>query len=258
MKKIHFFILLHILLTLNLKAQIKGLLNYTITIDNGITPNKQILKSIVYFNKNASIELPVTAEDIDNSNKTIYNTSNSGYSTVKANLSKTKFVFKDFYEKRLILADNIGINYILISDTLSNFKWKITNEHQKILKYKCTKATTTFRGRDYIAWFTDDIPLQNGPWKFCGLPGLILKVNDMENKFAYEITNINLKANFDDKIIAIPEIYTGKKTIDHKTFMERYQKKVLDLEIESKASVTITTNSKSMLTRRLPQKMEKF
>lgn len=47
-----------------------------------------------------------------------------------------------------------------------------------ILDYKCIKATTRFRGRDYTAWVTKELPINDGPWKFYGLPGLILQIED--------------------------------------------------------------------------------
>ena len=66
-------------------------------------------------------------------------------------------------------------------------KWKIfKNETKKIGNYSCMKATTSFRGRDYIAWFTTDVPVLFGPWKFNGLPGLILEVyNTNKNVYWY-------------------------------------------------------------------------
>ena len=74
--------------------------------------------------------------------------------------------------------------------------WKITKESQKILGYACYKATTKFRGRDYIAWFTPDIPYNFGPWKLGGLPGLILKVEN--DYFDYEAKRVVLNS---DKIM---------------------------------------------------------
>lgn len=58
------------------------------------------------------------------------------------------------------------------------FDWKITNETKKIGSFKCKKATTKFRGRNYIAWFAPEIPVSYGPWKLNGLPGLILEAYD--------------------------------------------------------------------------------
>lgn len=68
--------------------------------------------------------------------------------------------------------------------------WGITQEIDTVLGYKCSRATVNYAGRDYIAWFTTDIPVSAGPWKFYGLPGLILKVEDSENLFLFEAIGI--------------------------------------------------------------------
>lgn len=52
------------------------------------------------------------------------------------------------------------------------------------------KATTVFRGRTYEAWFTPDIPVSDGPWKFSGLPGLILEVHDSKNHYVFSCIGI--------------------------------------------------------------------
>lgn len=65
------------------------------------------------------------------------------------------------------------------------FMWKLLSERKSILNYQCQKAVCTFRGRTYTAWFASEIPLSEGPWKFHGLPGLILKVYDDKNNFDY-------------------------------------------------------------------------
>lgn len=57
-------------------------------------------------------------------------------------------------------------------------EWKISGEKQKIGEYNTQKATTNFGGREWTAWFTQDIPFQDGPYKFYGLPGLIVKIED--------------------------------------------------------------------------------
>ncbi|MCS3870146.1 GLPGLI family protein [Chryseobacterium ginsenosidimutans] len=56
--------------------------------------------------------------------------------------------------------------------------WKILADKQKIGEYNAQKATTDYGGRQWIAWFTTDIPFQDGPYKFYGLPGLIVKLED--------------------------------------------------------------------------------
>lgn len=57
-------------------------------------------------------------------------------------------------------------------------KWKISPEKMRIGGYETQKASTDFGGRTWTAWFTPDIPIQDGPYKFHGLPGLIVKIED--------------------------------------------------------------------------------
>jgi GLPGLI family protein len=65
-------------------------------------------------------------------------------------------------------------------------KWTIHKETQKILSHICKKASCSFKGRDYVAWYAIDIPISRGPYKFAGLPGLIMKIADTENLYSFE------------------------------------------------------------------------
>ena len=56
--------------------------------------------------------------------------------------------------------------------------------------YSCQKATLNFRGRDYVACFTTDVPISDGPWKFTGLPGLILKIEDTGGLFIFRLIGL--------------------------------------------------------------------
>ncbi|WP_435526000.1 GLPGLI family protein [Chryseobacterium indoltheticum] len=73
--------------------------------------------------------------------------------------------------------------------------WKVSSEKDKFLNYPIQKATTEFGGRKWTAWFTTEIPIQDGPYKFSGLPGLILKMNDSENEFLYTLKGITKENN---------------------------------------------------------------
>lgn len=64
-----------------------------------------------------------------------------------------------------------------VKDELVNFNWKlIPDETLNISGYICRKASLNFRGRDYIAYYTTEIPISFGPWKFKNLPGLIIYI----------------------------------------------------------------------------------
>ena len=71
--------------------------------------------------------------------------------------------------------------------------WKIQDSTKQILNYTCQLAVTHFRGRVWYAWFTSDIPIDNGPWKLCGLPGLIVEAYDSQNYYHYTLTSIHTK-----------------------------------------------------------------
>lgn len=64
-------------------------------------------------------------------------------------------------------------------------EWDIQEDTLTVSGYLCQKANTNFRGRDYTVWFTPEIPINDGPWKLYGLPGLILKAEDSEQTFAF-------------------------------------------------------------------------
>lgn len=90
-----------------------------------------------------------------------------------------------------------------INDTPPSLDWHITEESKEIGKYIAIKAEVTFRGRDFEAWFTPEIPIPAGPWKLYGLPGLILEVADKEKEYLWYARNIKYPADFDSELLAI-------------------------------------------------------
>ena len=68
--------------------------------------------------------------------------------------------------------------------------WTLQGDTASFLGHQCQKATCRWRGRDYIAWFAPDIPIRRGPWKFGGLPGLIMKVHDVDSLYVFEAVAI--------------------------------------------------------------------
>lgn len=122
-------------------------------------------------------------------------------------------IFKDYKNNSILLSspDNIKSNHKIIKDSLDIFHWEISNEKDTlILNYKCKKATTKFRGRDYVAYFSNEIANQGGPWKFDGLPGFIVKVNSIDGFL--NIDPISIKKN-NSIIEQIKNPFESKKTI---------------------------------------------
>lgn len=101
-----------------------------------------------------------------------------------------------------------------------SFNWEISADTMTVLNYVCMKATTDFRGRTYTAWFAPDIPVSDGPWKFYGLPGMILKVEDSANIFTFESIGLESIHEMSIGLDNIPhskvEILTYKQFNDYK------------------------------------------
>jgi len=76
------------------------------------------------------------------------------------------------------------------SENIPTQYWEILTDTLTVAGYLCQKAICRYRGRDFVAWFAPDIPINNGPWKFGGLPGLILKIYDTEKHYVFECIQI--------------------------------------------------------------------
>lgn len=95
-------------------------------------------------------------------------------------------------EDKLFFRDNIGLDgHFTYTENKPDFGWKIDfSQTKKIAGYTCHSAQGNYAGRDYQAWFTTDIPISEGPWKFCGLPGLILEVSSLDQEYIYTCMSI--------------------------------------------------------------------
>ncbi len=113
-------------------------------------------------------------------------------------------VYKNHPEGEMTITDAIGGSYYIYTDELHSQNWNITDSTKTILDYTCQMAVSDFRGRRWTAWFAPDIPISDGPWKFSGLPGLIMEAHDLKKHFHFTIVGIeNVK---DDPIVFSPVV----------------------------------------------------
>lgn len=106
-------------------------------------------------------------------------------------LSKTivmpKFSYKiskEYPSMKTTYTDRISTNLFGFVEDL-NFNWKILPTKEKIGDYKTQMATAEFGGRMWTAWFSTDLPFPDGPYKFSGLPGLIVKIEDSNKEYSW-------------------------------------------------------------------------
>src|SRR5690554_3295736 len=72
-----------------------------------------------------------------------------------------------------------------------DMNWVLMDGDTTLLGYHCHRASTTFAGRTYTAWYTPEIPINDGPYKFCGLPGLIIHIEDSRQEHQFVLTGFN-------------------------------------------------------------------
>lgn len=107
---------------------------------------------------------------------------------------------KDKKNQKILYKDRLGRDIYSYEEDRP-LDWKILSETTKIGEYKVQKAETDFGGRKWTAWFTTDLPYQDGPYKFTGLPGLVVKAEDSEGDYSFD-----LMKNY--KISDFPEMTT--------------------------------------------------
>ncbi len=116
-------------------------------------------------------------------------------------------VYKNHPEGQMTVTDGISSDYYQYTDELHAQQWQVTDSTKTILDHPCQMAISDFRGRRWIAWFAPDIPIGDGPWKFSGLPGLIMEVYDTENH--YHFTMVAIESVADEPIVFTPVVLSA-------------------------------------------------
>ncbi|KQT35504.1 hypothetical protein ASG22_00280 [Chryseobacterium sp. Leaf405] len=98
-------------------------------------------------------------------------------------------VEKDYSKKSMNFYDKFKTVNLLIFENESP-KWKIEKEFLKINNINCQKATTNYKGRIWEAWFSKDYPVNDGPYKFSGLPGLVVSLKDSDDDHVFNLIQI--------------------------------------------------------------------
>lgn len=87
--------------------------------------------------------------------------------------------------------DTAGMEQYVVEEPIENIDWTLSEDSLKnVLGYDCIMATADYHGRKWTAWFTPEIPLQAGPWKLAGLPGLILEADADNGVYSFVATGI--------------------------------------------------------------------
>lgn len=138
---------------------------------------------------------------------------------LRSNINYT--VEKDYATQTVTYSERIARDLYSYEEDRS-LDWKISPETTQIGEYKAQKAEADFGGRKWTVWFTTSLPFSDGPYKFSGLPGLIIKAEDSEGDYSFDLKESK-------KIAAPANIQTGgtlvkiKRNVFEKQ-MEKYRK----------------------------------
>lgn len=171
-----------------------------------------------------------------------------------------------FQKNNSIIYHGVIGNDLLRYSENPNLNWVLIDEEKRISGFKCKRASVKYGGRNWVAWYTTDIPVNAGPYKFNGLPGLILEITDSESNFSFEVNQIenrDIDINEDVKNYFI--IDEGKTFRDIKKedfyivrskfyqmnlnerikYMNRNNEGIYNLEISSETGDKISTNRRT-------------
>ncbi len=173
-----------------------------------------------------------------------------GYQAHKLNNDKNNlinyFIWKE--NSDYIYQIKSGFKIIQYKSSLPQLNWQIINDgSEEILGYKVQKAETNYDGKKYYAWFSTEIPINNGPFVFNGLPGLILKIENEDSSYVITAKGIKNESNL------FPELEKGKKVIETKK--ENFYKTLEGtmLEIQNKY---VDPQSVELIKERIKQYLE--
>jgi GLPGLI family protein len=172
--------------------QYKFIYNLTYQIDStDVNSAGRSERTILFSNDSESIFLSENKFIRDSLLQRMKNISVENNSTLDiSQFPRTKFKYKIVNKKsldKLIYYDEIFTTKFMYEESKKKLEWNIHKDISNIKGFKCQKATTFYGGRYYSAWFTNEIPISDGPYKFKGLPGLIVKISDSKNHYVFEL-----------------------------------------------------------------------
>jgi len=95
-------------------------------------------------------------------------------------------VFKNYPKEKITVIDDIAPDVFIYNQPKTDINWNMEDDTMTVCGYLCSKATASYGGREWTAWYAPEIAVSDGPWKFYGLPGLILKAVDATGEHAFD------------------------------------------------------------------------
>lgn len=222
-------VLIFLLFSIQLHSQtLRGV--YSVSPLHGVGDDTELSetakKPMIYgytFSKNTSLCELISSEKntIDTTYSVHYGRKFQGTRTTERP-NKVEF-YKDFEKNEYILIFEQNNNEVIIMDIIPKYSWNLSEETQSIAGYKCKKATTSIikvgRRQNITAWYCEDLPINDGPSNFNGLPGLILQL---------EIDDLTLMKFEKIKILTDEDITINRpSSVSKPMTMTEYENKIM-------------------------------
>ncbi len=151
-----------------------------------------------FYGRNAEIRDSLMDNTVNSSGNTL-NGASDGVAYPKFLGENETAIYNDIYtypkaNERLVSTRFIQLDY-QYKEPINELSWNVLPQTETVLGYLCKKAETEFRGRKWYAWFAMELPYNFGPWKLGGLPGLILKAEDVDGLFKWQAVGIEQPDN---------------------------------------------------------------
>ncbi|UZT97210.1 GLPGLI family protein [Chryseobacterium fluminis] len=138
------------------------------------------------------------------------------------NINTRYIVIKKYPDlKTSLITDEFSTSYNFIVSDDRSLNWVLLPEKKTIRTYDCQRAEVDFAGRRWIAWFTEEIPFNDGPYKFRGLPGLIVEITDTTNSHSFHLQG--MKKVTDNSISNIIDEKEKPRNFTLKDFVKFYK-----------------------------------
>ena len=123
---------------------------------------------------------------------------------------------------KTLFLDVIAPDSYQCEETVETPDWQLVPDSTKeILGYQCQMATTRFKGRQWTVWYTEDIPLDEGPWKLRGLPGLVLSAYDAKRQYVFEGAGLE-QVSTDQPVVIVKDKREKISQKDFRKVLNRY------------------------------------
>lgn len=194
-------LLMLLLIVFTAQAQIKGEANYLIEYEVDFLLDKSNPQKIehevhrLYTGNTISYYAHEGVVLRDSLRSILKNKSSTERNMTKSfnSIPNSKFdaiVYKNLDNDLFLAQYNLVEHTYVYEEPDAPLQWEIKSETKKAGRYTMQKAIATYGGRDWVAWFTIEIPIPDGPYVFSGLPGLILELYDTDKHYQFNVASI--------------------------------------------------------------------